>query len=279
VKKIMKVIPLMLTLALSGSPNLSSVEAKLPAKDSALRNSMETHQTSTVTFVGTVESIELLGKRKLTVIAIDSDPRFVVTVNLESVTPRDAPLKEGRAMFAIHSPARLFRSQIEAVIGKQYLFRVTWQKLNDGARFSQLTATAIAREKRRNDIETAKLPNEYNQLPEQLRKQATIVLSGKYWEGRSPCIWLGDGRRVWAMESGFAVDRVYQGHVGGKSIQIKRAALRKSDYFGQSLVAQRRYLVLLRPDRESNELIKSGKIMSFSDALHDDEIIAIVQLN
>ena len=61
------------------------------------------------------------------------------------------------------------------------------------------------------------LPDAFHQLPEQVREKATVIFTGTYREGRSPCIYLGDGRRVWALESWFNVKTVYRGKAGGKT--------------------------------------------------------------
>lgn len=122
------------------------------------------------------------------------------------------------------------------------------------------------------------LPDEYQQIPEQVRSQATIIVSGTFWQGRGPCMWMPDGSRRWALESGFEVKQVYRGRVGARLIYINRAELPNSGYVSRNLVAQQRYLVLLRPATESLKLIKSGKGVTFWDALHDEEIIAIVEL-
>jgi hypothetical protein len=94
-------------------------------------------QTVSITFVGTVKSIEPLGRRELKVIPVDCDSRFAVTVDVEEVAPKDAPLQSNKnQVFAIHSPARLFLAPEKEIIGSKYRFRVTW---TDGS-FSNLTA-------------------------------------------------------------------------------------------------------------------------------------------
>jgi hypothetical protein len=60
------------------------------------------------------------------------------------VTPPEGPLKGGtERVFAIHSPAQLFRADVEDVILKKYRFKVVWEKRGDRARFSGLTASVI----------------------------------------------------------------------------------------------------------------------------------------
>src|SRR5215216_5601263 len=94
-----------------------------------------------VTFVGTVKSIEMLGRRKLSVIPVDFDSRFALTLHVESVRPQEAPFEEGTELvFGIHSPARLFHGGKADAIGKKYRFKVVWENAGDRSRFSALTA-------------------------------------------------------------------------------------------------------------------------------------------
>jgi len=105
-----------------------------------------------IKFTGTVKSIEVLGERKLKVIPVHFDPRFAVTVDIESTTPQETWFKEGaEETFAIHSPAKLFLTREQDVIGKKYRFELIREKLTNGSRYSQLTASPVekkgAREK------------------------------------------------------------------------------------------------------------------------------------
>ena len=120
----MKVILLMLICVLGASSN------ELPS-----------HKVS-ITFIGTVQSIEPLGQRELRVTPVDFDSRFAVRVHIESVTPEDGPLEGGTdRVFAVHSPAQLFGAVQEDVIGKKYRFRVAWDEVRH--RFSGLTSGPI----------------------------------------------------------------------------------------------------------------------------------------
>src|SRR5213075_1455444 len=121
------------------------------------------------------------------------------------------------------------------------------------------------------------LPDAF-QLPEQLREKATVIFTGTYDEGRSPCIYLGDGRRVWALESWFNVKTVYRGKVGGKSIHINSRVSPQINDVSVKLEVGRDYLVLLRPNEKSMKVIKAGEYVPVWDALKDEEIIAIVDL-
>ena len=123
------------------------------------------------------------------------------------------------------------------------------------------------------------LPDAFNQLPPQVREQATIVVTGTYGKGRGACIFMPDGSRRWALEYWFLITKVYRGKVAGRSININSAMLPKNQYVSLKLEAGRDYLVLLRPSEKSMEVIKKGRYVPVWDALHDEEIIAIVELN
>jgi hypothetical protein len=122
------------------------------------------------------------------------------------------------------------------------------------------------------------LPDEFNQIPESIRQQATVIVSGTYGQGRTPCMFRPDGTRVWGLDWYFAIKRVYRGKVGSKVIRIKPASLPTSSYVSKGLKLEHRYLVLLRPGREKMKAIKTRDGVSFWDALRDEEIIAIVEL-
>jgi len=122
------------------------------------------------------------------------------------------------------------------------------------------------------------LPDAFHQLPEQVREKATIIVTGTYAEGRSPCIFMPDGSRRWALESWFRINKVYRGKVGGKSISINRSMLPKAKEVSAKLEVGRKYLVLLRPSSESLRVLGAGEYVPVWDALHDEEIIAIVEL-
>jgi len=121
-------------------------------------------------------------------------------------------------------------------------------------------------------------PNEFPRIPEQLRESATIIFAGTYVEGRTPCQWLPDGSREWFKDSWFEVKRVYRGNVSSRSIRINTAMLPVNSNVSQNLKETRDYLVLLRPGEDKIEGIKREKGLSFEDALHGDEIVAIVEL-
>ena len=123
-----------------------------------------------------------------------------------------------------------------------------------------------------------KLPDEFHQLPEQVREKATVIFTGTYGEGRSPCIYRPDGTRIWALEPWFNVKKVYRGEVGGKTILINSRVSPKINDVSEKLELGRDYLVLLRPNEASMKVIKAGEYAPVWDAPHGDEIVAIVKL-
>jgi len=127
-------------------------------------------------------------------------------------------------------------------------------------------------------LRNQELPGEFYRIPEHVRDKATIVVSGTYGRGRSPCILRPDGTRVWFLESWFKLTKVYRGKVGGKYIYFNSAMLPKSAEVSDDLEVGRAYLVLLRPSEESMKAIRAGDYVPVGDALNDEEIVAIVEL-
>jgi hypothetical protein len=121
------------------------------------------------------------------------------------------------------------------------------------------------------------LPDAFHKLPEQVKANATLIVTGTYAEGRGPCLFMPDGSRRWALESWFRIKKVYRGQVSGKSVYIKRM-LPKTEDASVRLIVGREYLVLMRPNEESMKAIKAGNYVPAWDALDDEEIIAIVEL-
>jgi hypothetical protein len=76
---------------------------------------------------------------------VDVDPRFVLTVHIESAAPAVANFAEGTVVaLAIHSPSLLFEG--EATNGKTYHF-VLHRKMEDGkVRFVGLTCTSVGQD-------------------------------------------------------------------------------------------------------------------------------------
>jgi hypothetical protein len=123
-----------------------------------------------------------------------------------------------------------------------------------------------------------KLPDTFYKIPEPLRETATIIVSGTYAQGRTPCMLRPDGTRVWALDSWFTIKRVYRGEVRSKSIHINTAMLPKTEYINQKFKPAQEYLVLLRPVEETLKKLKTAEGVSFWEALQNEEIIAIMEL-
>ena len=123
-----------------------------------------------------------------------------------------------------------------------------------------------------------KLPDEFYKIPEPIREQATIIVSGVYGQGRTPCMFRPDGTRVWALDTWIEVRRVYRGEVASKFIRINPSMLPDSEYVNRQLKRGQRYLALLRPDEEKTRAIKTKDGISFWNSLRNEEIIAIVEL-
>ncbi len=123
-----------------------------------------------------------------------------------------------------------------------------------------------------------KLPDAFAQLPEAAREKATVIFTGTYGEGRSPCIYLGNGTRVWALESWFSVKKVYRGEVGGKAVYINSRVSPKVNDVSEKLEVGQDYLVVLRPNEKSMKVIRAGEYVPVWHALYGEEIIAIVKL-
>ena len=121
------------------------------------------------------------------------------------------------------------------------------------------------------------LPDAFYQIPESVREQATLVVTGSYSEGRSPCILRPDGTRAWTMESELQITKVYRGKAG-KTIYLNWGSKLEGKPIKEMLTPGHKYLVLLRPNDESLQAIEAGKYVRAWDALTDDEILAIVEL-
>jgi hypothetical protein len=122
------------------------------------------------------------------------------------------------------------------------------------------------------------LPEEFYRIPKQLRERATVIVTGTFGQGRTPCEFRADGTRVWYLDSWFNVKKVYRGELKTKSIRVNTAMLPASQYVDKDLEREQNYLILLRPDKEAMKAIKTSEGIIFRDSLHDEEIIAIVEL-
>lgn len=78
-------------------------------------------------FKGVVKKIELLDKNDKKIILIGADPKWTLTVRIDSAAGETLPFKVGEtAAFGIHSPTKLFaESDKNAMIGKSYTFELS----------------------------------------------------------------------------------------------------------------------------------------------------------
>lgn len=90
----------------------------------------------------TVEAIVPLVDFSGSVIAVDPDPRFAITLHIETATPIVASFSKGTAVtFAIHSPSLLFAR--EATKGMTYDFSLGRRVENGKTVFAGLTVIAL----------------------------------------------------------------------------------------------------------------------------------------
>jgi hypothetical protein len=106
----------------------------------------------------TVQAVVPLTKFSGQVTAIDVDPRFALTLRIESAVPVVANFSEGAVVaLAIHSPSLLFEG--ESPNGKTYDFAVH-RTMEDGkARFVGLTCTVVGQDVRRVPAVDVSAPN------------------------------------------------------------------------------------------------------------------------
>ncbi len=103
-----------------------------------------TNQQVSITFIGTVTSVETLGARPVSVIPVDPDPRFAITIHIEEIAHRGSRFKAGTdQVFAVHSPAKLFGAGEPEMIGKKYRFKIVWNRARNESSFSNLTVSSI----------------------------------------------------------------------------------------------------------------------------------------
>ncbi|MBW2262424.1 MAG: hypothetical protein JRG91_10665 [Deltaproteobacteria bacterium] len=79
----------------------------------------------TIHFSGKVKKVQMLSKVTGEVIPVHFDPRWAATVEIASVDEADAPLQAGTVVvFAIHSPAKLFKVEGKKAVGGTYDFEL-----------------------------------------------------------------------------------------------------------------------------------------------------------
>ena len=83
-----------------------------------------------IIFVGKIKSIEILGERKLSIMPIEFNPKFAVTVYIEDIPEKTGTFQKGSdIVFGIHSPARFFRGlPDDKIINNLFRFNVTWDE-------------------------------------------------------------------------------------------------------------------------------------------------------
>jgi len=81
-----------------------------------------------VVFTGTVEEVEILGRREATVYLAHFDPQFLLVVNVDTVEgDTSSPIVAGENInLAIHSPARLFLG-LDDPKGRRFRFTAEWR--------------------------------------------------------------------------------------------------------------------------------------------------------
>jgi hypothetical protein len=76
-------------------------------------------------FRGNVRSVESIVTRKGPVVPCDFDPRYAVTIAVESAPPDDMAVRAGQThVFGIHSPSRTFGA--DSAVGKTLDLEVQW---------------------------------------------------------------------------------------------------------------------------------------------------------
>jgi hypothetical protein len=126
---------------------LDEIIAPVKMKEEPAISDPSTTHKITITFTGSVKSIDVLGGRELKAVPVDLDSRFAITVHIEAVTPEDVPLEvDTDQNFAIHSPAQLFGDEKENVIGRKYRFKVVWNGIRTHSKFYELSAVPIVDE-------------------------------------------------------------------------------------------------------------------------------------
>jgi hypothetical protein len=85
----------------------------------------------------TVHDVVVLSSFSGTVTPVDADPRFAVTMRLDSITPSLTNFTKGATVtFAVHSPSRLFAAA--DVKGKTYDFTLRRETARGKTRYSSL---------------------------------------------------------------------------------------------------------------------------------------------
>jgi hypothetical protein len=108
----------------------------------ALSNPSQAQDTHEIYLRATVEAIVPLADFSGSTTPVDPDPRFAMTLQIESLTPVVASFSKGTAVtFAIHSPSLLFAG--EPTTGRAYDFSLGRKVANGKTIFAGLTVIAL----------------------------------------------------------------------------------------------------------------------------------------
>ena len=90
------------------------------------RETLEAGQDGVI-FTGTVEEVEILGRREVTVYLAHFDPQFLLVVNVDAVEgDMSSPIVAGENInLAIHSPGRLLG--VDNPTGRRFRFTAEWR--------------------------------------------------------------------------------------------------------------------------------------------------------
>ncbi|HWY58350.1 MAG TPA: hypothetical protein VNZ03_28050 [Terriglobales bacterium] len=125
---------------------------------SACAAGQEQHTKDEIHLRATVQAVVPLTSFSGQVTPVDVDPRFALTVHVESAIPALADFTEGSVVaLAIHSPSRLFEG--EPTNGKTYDFVLHRNMENGKVRFVGLTCTAVGQDARRVPAVDVSAPN------------------------------------------------------------------------------------------------------------------------
>ncbi len=109
IQKYLLIVLLSLAVALTFLTGCNKDEVTSSPEDiENLMKEMDRLTKSDYSFIGTVVNIDYLSIYDGAVFITHFDPRFVLEVDVESVSSKECPVQPGRRAFAIHSPSMLF---------------------------------------------------------------------------------------------------------------------------------------------------------------------------
>jgi hypothetical protein len=117
-------------------------------------------------------------------------------------------------------------------------------------------------------------------IPGELWERASLIVTGRYGEGRSPCIWVGEDLRVWVRMTGFSVTGRYLGELRSDYVGVNLTAPPDTPYVcAECLVPEREYLLLLRPSPDSMKFLGTpAEAYLWYNEIEGEEILAIVEI-